>query len=278
MERLHSRWSSTTRIGESHHSFIVDYMIAETLSTTAGDCRCVYSSGGFEAKYAHEYQEGGTGVLRGELPQLRQSHWKILSLRNAITYIFASFRDATRGRSTFRLLFSDRLVSRFPFDRLGYDRRAQQSAAKEDAAVSVSRTASLGSRSILAAEPLRPVSPLRTALRPQGARRIAEGARRIAEKLVEYFECETEALRRCRWAGQGALVNKTMYYYGGQATLTPNVIANSWTNALLSVDLARDWPIGQPALRLLQPDSGNPRSPPAVSRTSFAARFRRQRS
>lgn len=70
-----------------------------------------------------------------------------------------------------------------------------------------------------------------------------------------------------RWAGQGALVKKTLYYYGGQATLTPNEIANSWTNALLSVDLSRNWPIGQPALRLLQPDSGNPRSPPAVSRT-----------
>lgn len=40
-----------------------------------------------------------------------------------------------------------------------------------------------------------------------------------------------------RWAQMSAIVNGTLYLYGGQATATENQDSNTWNNNLLSLDL-----------------------------------------
>lgn len=83
-----------------------------------------------------------------------------------------------------------------------------------------------------------------------------------------------------RWSGQVALGNgpngsnssSTLWYYGGEAKTDPDQTENLWTNALVSVDLTRDWATGTPPLTLVSPDSGNYASPPAVARAFIISR------
>ncbi|MCJ1437713.1 hypothetical protein MMC27_007100 [Xylographa pallens] len=64
-----------------------------------------------------------------------------------------------------------------------------------------------------------------------------------------------------RWAHQSALVNGTLYIYGGQATQDPQQANNTWNNDFLTVDLTKTWNIGSPTISGLPQPSG----PPAVS-------------
>ena len=64
-----------------------------------------------------------------------------------------------------------------------------------------------------------------------------------------------------RWSHQAAIVNGTIYIYGGHATNTSGQKANTWTNDFLSLDLTKDWQISSPPLKGLPQPSG----PPAVS-------------
>ncbi|MCJ1290807.1 hypothetical protein MMC34_002349 [Xylographa carneopallida] len=64
-----------------------------------------------------------------------------------------------------------------------------------------------------------------------------------------------------RWAHQSALVNGTLYIYGGQATQEPQQANNTWNNDFLTVDLTKTWNIGSPTVSGLPQPSG----PPAVS-------------
>lgn len=64
-----------------------------------------------------------------------------------------------------------------------------------------------------------------------------------------------------RWAHQSALVNGTLYVYGGQATQQPQQLNNTWNNDFLTLDLTKSWNIGTPTLKGLPQPSG----PPAVS-------------
>ncbi|GAA5867629.1 hypothetical protein JCM3774_001536 [Rhodotorula dairenensis] len=80
-----------------------------------------------------------------------------------------------------------------------------------------------------------------------------------------------------RWAGQAAIANKpgeapgqganasTLWYYGGQAMTSQGQTSNLWTNALVALPLDQDWQTGTPPLQLVEPDTGNYTSPPAVS-------------
>ncbi|KAK4613936.1 Kelch repeat-containing protein [Fulvia fulva] len=61
-----------------------------------------------------------------------------------------------------------------------------------------------------------------------------------------------------RWAGQSAVVNGTLYYYGGQATSEPNQDTNTWNNNFLSLDLTKTWQISTPSLTGLPQPSGPP--------------------
>ncbi len=64
-----------------------------------------------------------------------------------------------------------------------------------------------------------------------------------------------------RWSQQAAIVNGTIYIYGGHATNTSGQDQNTWTNDFLSLDLTKDWQISSPPIKGLPQPSG----PPAVS-------------
>ncbi|KAK5337279.1 hypothetical protein LTR98_006394 [Exophiala xenobiotica] len=64
-----------------------------------------------------------------------------------------------------------------------------------------------------------------------------------------------------RWAGQSAVVNGTLYYYGGRSTTSADQTTNEWTNDFLSFQLTKSWQITTPSLTGLPVPSG----PPAVS-------------
>ncbi|GAA6007118.1 hypothetical protein JCM10207_001514 [Rhodosporidiobolus poonsookiae] len=76
-----------------------------------------------------------------------------------------------------------------------------------------------------------------------------------------------------RWSGQMAIANakgssseaSTLYYFGGEARTSTGQDTNTWTNALVSLPLDQDWQSGTPPLTLVQADSGNYSSPPAVT-------------
>lgn len=64
-----------------------------------------------------------------------------------------------------------------------------------------------------------------------------------------------------RWSHQSALVNGTIYIYGGHATNTSGQSQNTWNNDFFSIPLNKDWQITTPPLVSLPQPSG----PPAIS-------------
>lgn len=61
-----------------------------------------------------------------------------------------------------------------------------------------------------------------------------------------------------RWAQQSALVNGTLYLYGGQAKNDTDQTQNTWNNDFLTLDLTTTWQIGTPTLEGLPTPSGPP--------------------
>ena len=61
-----------------------------------------------------------------------------------------------------------------------------------------------------------------------------------------------------RWAHQTALVNGTLYIYGGEATTSPGQTSNTWNNDFLTLDLNTNWQISTPSLVGLPQPSGPP--------------------
>lgn len=68
-----------------------------------------------------------------------------------------------------------------------------------------------------------------------------------------------------RWSHQTALVNGTLYIYGGQATTDPSQTENTWNNDFLTLDLTSNWQISSPPLTGLAQPSG----PPNVSNAAL---------
>ena len=64
-----------------------------------------------------------------------------------------------------------------------------------------------------------------------------------------------------RWAAQSAVVNGTMYIYGGHATTEQGQKEGTWTNDFFTVDLTKSWDIADPSINGLPRPSG----PPAVA-------------
>lgn len=64
-----------------------------------------------------------------------------------------------------------------------------------------------------------------------------------------------------RFSGQSALVNGTIYVYGGHSTQEPGQKENTWTNDFFTVDLTKSWEISGPSISGLPQPSG----PPAVA-------------
>lgn len=64
-----------------------------------------------------------------------------------------------------------------------------------------------------------------------------------------------------RWAHQSAVVNGTLYLYGGRATQTAGQKDNTWNNDFLSLQLSESWDTTSPSLKGLSRPSG----PPSIS-------------
>ncbi|WEW55363.1 hypothetical protein PRK78_000793 [Emydomyces testavorans] len=61
-----------------------------------------------------------------------------------------------------------------------------------------------------------------------------------------------------RWSQQTAIVNGTLYMYGGRSTSDSSQKDKTWNNAFLSLDLKNDWDISSPKLKGLPRPSGPP--------------------
>ncbi|EXJ85714.1 hypothetical protein A1O1_06082 [Capronia coronata CBS 617.96] len=64
-----------------------------------------------------------------------------------------------------------------------------------------------------------------------------------------------------RWSQQSAVVNGTLYLYGGRSTTSSDQTQDTWNNDFLTLDLTKSWQISTPSLTSLPVPSG----PPAVS-------------
>ena len=64
-----------------------------------------------------------------------------------------------------------------------------------------------------------------------------------------------------RWSQQSALVNGTIYLYGGHTTITADQMSDTWNNDFLTIDLTKSWDISSPVIAGLPQPSG----PPPVS-------------
>lgn len=64
-----------------------------------------------------------------------------------------------------------------------------------------------------------------------------------------------------RWSQQSALVNGTIYLYGGHTTTTADQTSGTWNNDFLTIDVTKSWEISSPVIAGLPQPSG----PPPVS-------------
>ena len=64
-----------------------------------------------------------------------------------------------------------------------------------------------------------------------------------------------------RWSQQSALVNGTIYLYGGHTTSTAEQTSNTWNDDFLTIDVTKSWEISSPVIAGLPQPSG----PPPVS-------------
>ncbi|KAF4777573.1 kelch domain-containing protein [Colletotrichum scovillei] len=64
-----------------------------------------------------------------------------------------------------------------------------------------------------------------------------------------------------RWAQQAALLNGTLYMYGGQSKTESSQTVNTWNNDFLTLDLTKSWDTKSPSLKGMAIPSG----PPAVA-------------
>ncbi|OJD36978.1 kelch repeat protein [Diplodia corticola] len=64
-----------------------------------------------------------------------------------------------------------------------------------------------------------------------------------------------------RWSHATAIVNGTLYIYGGRATTDADQSSNTWNNDFLTMDLTESWQISSPSFTGLPQPSG----PPSVS-------------
>ncbi|KAA1135319.1 hypothetical protein PGTUg99_009622 [Puccinia graminis f. sp. tritici] len=93
--------------------------------------------------------------------------------------------------------------------------------------------------------------------------------------ILSSINAQSQPLPCQRWAHQTTIssaqadsqspTHPTLWIQGGELKSAPDQINNTWTNALLSLDLSTSWNAGSPALSLVEKDNSNPYSPPAVS-------------
>ncbi|KAK5114541.1 hypothetical protein LTR62_002476 [Meristemomyces frigidus] len=101
-----------------------------------------------------------------------------------------------------------------------------------------------------------PIQPVEGGVIPEDARMRA----RAVPDLTPRDDSPTDIC--FRWAQQSAIVNGTLYLYGGQATTEPGQSSNTWNNDFLTMDLTQNWSITSQTLLTGLPQ---PSGPPAVA-------------
>ena len=61
-----------------------------------------------------------------------------------------------------------------------------------------------------------------------------------------------------RWSQQSALVNGTIYLYGGRSSTDASQTSHTWNNDFLSIDITKSWDISAPSIIGLPQPSGPP--------------------
>ena len=61
-----------------------------------------------------------------------------------------------------------------------------------------------------------------------------------------------------RWSQQSALVNGTIYLYGGHTTANASQVSDTWNNDFLTIDVTKSWDISSPLIARLPQPSGPP--------------------
>jgi hypothetical protein len=82
------------------------------------------------------------------------------------------------------------------------------------------------------------------------------------EEIINVIARQDDPTNYCkRWSHQSAMVNGTIYIFGGRMTTTSNQESNTWNNDFLTLDATKTWQISVPSLTGQQQPSG----PPAVA-------------
>ena len=87
-------------------------------------------------------------------------------------------------------------------------------------------------------------------------RDASETTRSDTKLLAARADTQTDACTR--WSQQSALVNGTIYVYGGHRTTEQGQQQNTWSNDFLTIDVTKSWDIASPALKGLPQPSGPP--------------------
>lgn len=91
------------------------------------------------------------------------------------------------------------------------------------------------------------------------SRKAEEGSLHGRRLLAPRADTNTAVCNR--WSQQSALVNGTLYLYGGHATTEQGQQNDTWVNDFLTIDVTKTWDISSPAFKGLPQPSG----PPPVS-------------
>ncbi len=83
----------------------------------------------------------------------------------------------------------------------------------------------------------------------------------IADRKLVVPRANTDTDVCKRWSHQSALVNGTLYLYGGRATKDASQSTDEWNNDFLTIDVTKSWDISSPVNAGLPQPSG----PPPVS-------------
>lgn len=96
----------------------------------------------------------------------------------------------------------------------------------------------------------------------------------LDERNAELVERDDSATDICkRWAHQTAVVNGTIYIYGGQSITETKQANDTWNNDLFTLDLTKKWEISAPALKPQSQPTGPPRVATAFLWNSLTSLF-----
>ncbi|ORY12612.1 hypothetical protein BCR34DRAFT_482332 [Clohesyomyces aquaticus] len=86
---------------------------------------------------------------------------------------------------------------------------------------------------------------------------IREPRQTIDAQVVRRDDTNPQVCKR--WSHQAAVVNGTLFIYGGRSSTSDQQTSNTWNNDFLTLDLTKSWQISNPSLTGLPRPSGPPK-------------------